>query len=86
MSLSSKSKRAAPAKLEKKFPRKRQVLVTDSESALPLPPDLFPNVKIGDDYAAWKTSKGFILVFTKKYRGKIPASALRGKVKPGKGK
>lgn len=65
--------------------KKRCIITTDSEGALPLPPELEPKVSIGDEYATWKEGNKIFLVFMKENRGKtkIPKHAYRGKVEPG---
>ena len=74
-----------PKAQREKFPAKKHcVITTDSEGGLPLPAELAPEVKIGDEYAAWKEGDDIIVVFTKNYHGrrKIPQHAHRGKVEP----
>ena len=54
------------------------------DGALPIPPEMEPNVRIGDEYATWNEGDKIILAFLKIYRGKrkIPQTAYRGKVEP----
>jgi len=65
-------------------PIKDGILEIDGEGKLPLPPDLFPSVKIGDDYAVWNDNGDIVMVFKKHGRWKhaIPNHAHFGKVEP----
>lgn len=75
-------KRRAPTKRKKTAAKSNDILVTDREGGLPLPPEW--GAKIGDDFAAWKEGESIILVFPRTYRGnrKIPKNAHWGKVEP----
>lgn len=59
-------------------------VTTDNEGALPLPAEIEPNVRIGDEYAVWEEGKSFVLVFKKELttKIKIPKHAQWGKVEP----
>lgn len=67
-----------------KSPAKKFIVETDNEGALPITPEMEPDVKIGDEYATWNEGDKIMLVFLKNYCGKrkIPKSAYRGKVEP----
>jgi hypothetical protein len=72
------------AKPKSPAPAEKYRLVSDSQGGLVLTPEFMRNnkVQLGDEYAAWKTSKGVMVVFKKNHRGKrrIPKHAIFGKV------
>lgn len=65
---------------------KKYRIVSDREGGLPVPEELAcsMNINIGDEFAAWRTSKGIVVVFKKngRWKRRIPKHAQRGRVEP----